>query len=239
MRARLTLMLIAAAAAACRDNEPAAPVTPPTPAAPSALAAPRPSTASSAVFCPSSRIYPLTENSWELASISVNGHSLPGVASDGGTFDYSLDITPQIASDLQRSAVAGCLAQVQFVTGGEVGRLGSGQASFSAATRVQIRAFATGGNDITRTFRDGYKAPPLPAGCTTIVCIVPKQRLVVFPATLQAAVQPGGRITVHSDATAHVNAGGTSVWDQALSAFSIPHGSGRHPDGPLLVITFP
>jgi hypothetical protein len=128
---------------------------------------------------------------------------------------------------------------VQFVTAGEVGRVGNGQASFSAATRVQITGFATGGADITKTFRDGYTAPPLPSGCTTIVCIVPRQRLVVFPTTLQSAIQPGGKITVHSDATAHVNARGTSVWDQALASFSIPHGSGRNPDGPLLVITFP
>jgi hypothetical protein len=239
MRARLTLMLLAAAAAACRDNEPAAPAAPDTRPTPSALVAPRASGASAAVFCPSSRIYPLTENTWELAATSVNGHSLPGVASDGGTFDYSLDITPEIASDLQRSAVAGCLAEVRFVTGGDVGRLGSGQASFSASTRVQIRAFATGGNDISKTFRDGYKAPPLPAGCTTIVCTVAKERIVVIPTTIQSVFQPAGRITVHSDATAHVNAGGTSVWDQALSSFSIPHGSGRHPDGPLLVVTFP
>jgi hypothetical protein len=128
---------------------------------------------------------------------------------------------------------------VQFVTAGEVGRVGNGQASFSAATRVQITGFATGGADITKTFRDGYTAPPLPSGCTTIVCIVPRQRLVVFPTTLQSAIQPGGKITVHSDATAHVNARGTSVWDQALASFSILHGSGRNPDGPLLVITFP
>lgn len=230
MRARPTLLLLAAALAACGDHHPAAPT------APAEHDGPR---TSAAVACPNRRVYPLAENTWELAWIGVNGHSLPGVASDGGTFDYSLDVTPEIASDLQRSAVDGCTAQVQFVTAGEVGTLGNGQASYSAATRVKVRAFATGRTDVTKTFRDGYKAPPLPAGCTTIVCIVPKQRIVVIPATLQAEFQPGGRITVHADATAHVNARGTSVWDQALANFAIPHGSGRNPDGPLLVVTFP
>lgn len=229
MRARFTLLMLAALAG-CGDHTPAAPT------APTEHDGPR---TSAAVACPNTRIYPLTENSWELAWTSVNGHSLPGVASDGGTFDYSLDITPEIASDLQRSAVDGCSAQVQFVTAGDVGRVGNGQASFSAVTRVKIRAFATGDVDVSKTFHDGYKAPPLPAGCTTVVCTVGKQRVVTIPATLQAGFQPAGRITVHADATAHVNARGTSVWDQALADFAIPHGSGRHPNGPLLVVTLP
>ena len=233
MRQRLALPAIAIALAACGHDDPTAPPDK-KPVDGGAVAARTP-----AVFCANSRIYPLTENTWELAFTSVNGHSLPGVATDGGTFDYSLDITPQIASDLQQSAIQGCSAELTFVTSGEVGTLGAGQASFSAATRVKVRAFTQGRADIDKTFKDGYKAPPQPAGCTLIVCIVSKQRIVIIPATIQSVFKAGGKITVHSDATAHVSAGGTSVWDQSLADFSIPHGSGRNPDGPLLIITFP
>lgn len=229
MRTRLTLLLITAAAG-CTDNAPSAP------AARTAPAGVVPQHASAPVSCANKRIYPLVENTWELAFTSVNGHSLPNAASDGGTFDYSLDVTQQIASDLQQSAIGGCSAQVQFISGGDVGRVGNGQASFTASTQVNI---AGGGTDVSQTFQDGYNAPPLPTGCTFVVCFVSNQRIVVIPATLQTVFQPGGKITVHSDATASVSAGGTSVWDQALADFSIPHGSGRHPNGPLLVITFP
>lgn len=232
-RVRLTLLMIPTALAGCSDNEPAAPP------ASTMRAGPVAQHASTLAACPHKRIYPITENTWELASISVNGHSSPGVASDGGTFDYSLDITSQIASDLQQSAIDGCLAQVQFVTGGEVGILGHGQASFSASTHVTIAGFATGGTDVDETFQDGYNSPPQPAGCTLIVCVVSTPRVVVIPATVQTVFQPGGKIAIHSDATAYVNSGGMSVWDQALANFSIPHGSGRNPNGPLLVITFP
>lgn len=237
MRPLLPILILAAAVAGCGDRHSTEPTDPPprdlTAAGDEAAAVRQP------VFCANSRVYPLTENTWELAFTSVNGHSLPGVASDGGTFDYSLDITPQIASDLQQSAIQGCGAKLTFITSGEVGVLGNGEASFTAATHVVVRAFTQGAADINRTFKDGYKAPPLPSGCTTIVCIVSKQRIVVIPTAIQTVFQPGGRISVHSDATAHVNARGTSVWDQSLSSFSIPHGSGRNPDGPLLVITFP
>lgn len=224
---RFTLLAVTAALAGCGDDK--HPTEPPVD---------KPPEASAAVFCPTEHIYPLKENTWDLAFISINGHSLAGAASDGGIFDYSLDITPEIAGDLQRGAAAGCLSQVRFVTAGDVGTVGAGQASFSASTQVKIRV-SNGGTNLTKTFRDGFKAPPLPAGCTTIVCMVPRQRIVIIPATLQAGFQPNGKITVHSDATAHVTAGGTSVWDQALSDFAIPHGDGRNPDGPVLVVTSP
>jgi len=64
-------------------------------------------------------------------------------------------------------------------------------------------------------FQDTDSAPPLPTGCPSVVCIVSNQRIVIVPATLQTVFQAGGRITVHGDAQAYVNAGGTSAWDQA------------------------
>src|ERR1700754_611704 len=102
MRSRVILLMIAVALAGCSDNNLAAP----------ASSTPKPGSASSrtssVAFCAKKKIYPIAENTWILASTSVNGHSLPPAAFDFGTYDYSLDITPQIASDLQRSAVAGC-----------------------------------------------------------------------------------------------------------------------------------
>lgn len=232
MRLPLSCLVIATALAACHHDNPTEP-TERKPVDGGILAARKP------VFCANSRIYPLTENTWELAFTSVNGHTLAGVGNDGGTFDYSLDITPQIASDLQQGAVQGCSAKVTFTAAGDVGTVGNGQASFTASTRVKVRAFTRGKADIDQTFTDGFNAPPHPDGCTLVVCTVSFPRVIAIPMSIQTVFQPGGKITVHSDATAHVAANGTSVWDQALADFAIPHGSGRSPTGPLLVITFP
>jgi hypothetical protein len=230
MRVRFSI-LIAAALAGCSDNNPTTPTR---------LAAPagRAERSTDPVFCAHSKIYPLAQNTRQVAWESVGGHSLPNTAYSYGSFDYSLDVTQQIASDLEQSAIDGCGAKLTFVTGGDVGVLGNGQASVTATTHVEISAFA-GETDVSTDFQDDYSAPPLPSGCPSVVCIVSNQRIVTVPTSLQTTFQPGGRITVHGDATAYVNAGGTSVWDQALASFAIPKGWGQDPSGPLLVVTFP